>query len=339
MKVRNWPFFPWFTVVLLAGCGEAMQPASDEMRAIEAGADPSLAGNRWAAKRPLPVPRWWTIAGSIGSSAYVIGGVRQSDRTVVSRVDAYNLTTNRWSQVAPLPNPRVASNGATLIGGKLYVTGGRGRDELPTKTLFVYDPQSNTWARKADMPRVGHHGVQGAIGGKLYVYMPAAGSDPCPILLRYDPATNVWVRRAPPPTEHSRGAGGVVNGLFYLAGGYTRDCAAGEEHWSVHRRVEAYDPASDRWTVKTPMTALRSDMSGVVLGARLHVVGGVEGLVEFPTDLPTLEAYNPLTDRWVTLASLPTGHALGAAALLGGKLLYVSGSGGGAASEVYTYTP
>jgi N-acetylneuraminic acid mutarotase len=130
-----------------------------------------------------------------------------------------------------------------------------------------------------------------------------------------------------------------VNGKFYLAGGYTRDCAAGEEHWSVHRRVDAYDPASDTWTTRAPMTGLRSEMSGVVLGNRLHVVGGYQGLVEFPTELPVLEAYNPATNRWMKLASLPTGHAGGSAAVANGKLIYASGFGGEVASEVYAYTP
>ena len=337
MRQSNRPYLPWLTVILVAGCAQDVQSPGEDMREVESSA--ALAGNSWAVRRPLPMARSWTVAGSIGGSVYVVGGGRNSDGVAVTRVDAYDQATNRWRQVASLPGPRVASNGATAIGGKLYVTGGRGRDERPTKTLFVYDPQSNAWSRKADLPRVGHHGAQGMIGGRLYVYMPAAGNDPCPILLRYDPATNVWVQRAAPPAEHSRGAGGVVHGIFYLAGGYTRNCAAGEEHWTVHRRLDAYDPASDTWTAKAPMTALRSEMSGAVLGNRLHVVGGYEGLVEFPTELPTLEVYDPGMNRWMKRASLPDGHAGGAAAMVNGKLVYTTGFGGGAASEVYAYTP
>ena len=105
-----------------------------------------------------------------------------------------------------------------------------------------------------------------------------------------------------------------MNGIFDLAGGYTRNCAAGEEHW---RSIAGSTSTIRRATPGSPGVDDRAavGMSGAVLGNRLHVVGGYEGLVEFPTELPTLEVYDPGMNRSMKRASLADGHAGGAAAM------------------------
>jgi N-acetylneuraminic acid mutarotase len=229
----------------------------------------------------------------------------------------------------------VSPNGASVINGKLYVSGGLNKDFRSTKTLFVYDPETNSWMRKAEMPLAGSGGIQGVIGGRLYVYMPSVGSGNAGVVFRYNPATNMWVNRAAPPTDHPFGAGGVINGKFYLAGG-------------LNKALHVYDPASNTWMTRAPMSAARSGMAAAVLDGKLFLVGG-EG---WPSDYPlsTVEVYDPATNRWTMNGPLPIGTAAGAAARAGAKIFYISGvvhELGGATkqpwapgpSEVYAYTP
>ena len=331
----------------LAACSQdpTAIPAEPEAVMAEAGAATQStnllqASNTWTTKQSLFPWRQSMAAGTINGIIYVVGGRRQSQDppfivTPIARVDAYRVATNTWSQVASLPGVRVRPNGASVINGKLYVSGGLNKDFRSTKTLFVYDPKTNSWMRKADMPFAGCGGIQGVIGGQLYVYMPCHGSSNVGVVFRYDPATNMWVNRAAPPTDHIFGAGGVINGKFYLAGG-------------LNKALHVYDPASNTWMTRAPMSASRSSMAAAVLDGKLFLVGG-EG---WPSDYPlsTVEVYDPMTNRWTMKAPLPIGTAEGAAARAGAKIFYISGVvhelGGGTKqpwapgpSEVYAYTP
>jgi N-acetylneuraminic acid mutarotase len=65
-----------------------------------------------------------------------------------------------------------------------------------------------------------------------------------------------------------------------------------------------YDPETNTWAQKAPMPGGQRVAGGAVLGQKLYVVGGNEGLQN------TLYAYNPATNTWATKAPMPTprGH-------------------------------
>jgi len=86
--------------------------------------------------------------------------------------------------------------------------------------------------------------------------------------------------------------------------------------------VEAYDPATDRWTTKAPMPSRRGGLAAAVLDGSIHTVGGETRRAVFANH----EVYDPVTDRWSVAPALPAGrHGLGAATLAG--TLYVIGGG------------
>jgi N-acetylneuraminic acid mutarotase len=339
---------------VLAACHDAPPDDLTEPQAVSAEAA-AAAANTWTARRPLSPWRGSMAAGAVNGRIYVIGGERNDLITPLSRADAYDVATNTWSQVASLPAARVQPNGATPVSGKLYVSGGLNRNSRPTRTLFVYDPGTNAWTRKADMPQAGAGGAQGVIGGRLYVYTLPAETDASGRVLglffRYDPATDTWVKRAPPPRDHILGAGGAVDGRFYLAGGYRRvSCEVnGEPEFcnELHGQLSVYQPGSDTWVTRAPMTGTRSVMASAVLGAKLYLVGGWGAGSEL--DQPTLEVYDPATDHWTRKAALPIGTSAGAAAGAAGRVFYISGTvyennvgqqpWAAGPSEVYRYTP
>ncbi len=63
---------------------------------------------------------------------------------------------------------------------------------------------------------------------------------------------------------------GTYRGRIYVAGGEIRNALA----YDTYRAVEAYDPATNRWSILPPMQVSRHGLAGVVVGNRLHLVSG-----------------------------------------------------------------
>jgi hypothetical protein len=87
----------------------------------------------------------------------------------------------------------------------------------------------------------------------------------------YNPATDIW---EPPgarmPTARSAVASAVYNGKIYVAGGEWQDPVV----QTAFRVFEAYDPATNTWSVLPPMTTPRHGVAGAVIGNRFYAVSG-----------------------------------------------------------------
>jgi N-acetylneuraminic acid mutarotase len=80
--------------------------------------------------------------------------------------------------------------------------------------------------------------------------------------------------------------------------------------------------AGDIWATKSAMPTARSDLHAVSTGGLLYVVGGNVG----PSGATnTVEAYNPVTDAWATLAPIPHPVYQGTIGVIDGKLYVVGG--------------
>jgi N-acetylneuraminic acid mutarotase len=107
-----------------------------------------------------------------------------------------------------------------------------------------------------------------AISGRTTTVLSAwANTD---IVEEYDPATDTRNPTKAPPTQRGGISGGVYNGRIYVAGGEFEDARM----FASIRAVEAYEPATDQWSVLPPMPRSRHGLAGAVLGDTLHVVGG-----------------------------------------------------------------
>jgi N-acetylneuraminic acid mutarotase len=210
-----------------------------------------------------------------------------------------------------------------VLDGKIYVTGGYpdGGMNFPRPTVFTYDPATNTWTRKRDMPTVNDEagrqfpaggGVTGVIGGKLYVVSGCYLKDPTygsfspgcnPLFLRYNRATDRWVILPPPFTQPIPGEindpsiGGVIDGKFYVMAG---SFSTIEAHFAV------YDPATNKWTTRTPLGRERQATASAVLGGKLYVMGGLRDSGGGLDVLDITAVYDPVTDAWTRRASLPS---------------------------------
>lgn len=316
----------------LAACGDEIttQPNLPEQ---PPAAVPELAvtRNSWITRANMPTDRTAlataTVTNAAGQSVvYAIGGVKWGQGlpgTPVAKVTAYNVATNTWTDRRPLPRRLGGTNGAGVLKGKIYVTGGYsdGGTQSPWPTVYLYDPATNTWTRKRDMPTVNGEpgrqypaggGVTGVIGGKLYVVSGCFLEDPTygligqacnPLFLRYNAATDRWVILPPPFTHPIPGEindpsiGGVIDGKFYVMAGSS---STTEAHFAV------YDPATNKWTSRTPLGQERQGAASAVLGSKLYVMGGLRFNGVGLDILDITIVYDPVTDAWTRRASLPS---------------------------------
>ena len=127
------------------------------------------------------------------------------------------------------------------------------------------------------MPTPRNHAAIGAVNGKIYVIGGRVGAafiglaSDTSVVEEYDPATDKWsATRARMPSTRSALGYAVINGRIYVAGGEFQDT----HMMATFRAVEAYDPASNTWSVMPPMPVSRHGLAAGAIGNRLILVGG-----------------------------------------------------------------
>lgn len=124
----------------------------------------------------------------------------------------------------------------------------------------------------------------------------------------------------------------ALEGKVYVVGGFD---GAGQPVATV----EAYDPATDRWTQKASLPAPLHHVNAAAVGSKLYVVGGLGGS-SFAASGTTLE-YDPSLDRWSPLASMPAGTERGASgvAVLDGRIVVAGGLRGASVADASMFDP
>jgi N-acetylneuraminic acid mutarotase len=205
---------------------------------------------------------------------------------------------------------------------------------------------SNTWLTRRDMwgiertdfatatvPNAAGQSVVYVIGGRGASYVGLTS------VMAYNVATNTWTLRAPLPYPlYGMNGAGVINGKIYVAGGYN--------YGTPVTSLLVYDPAKNTWVRKSsmPNVPFPGDPWERYIGSGDGVTGVVNGKLYVLTQCvwpsaPNYDScgsgapdflfrYNPVTDRWVKLASPPTNGSYtgigGVGGVIGGKL-YVMG--------------
>ena len=121
---------------------------------------------------------------------------------------------------------------------------------------------------------------------------------------------------APIMTPRDHHAVGVLNGKLYAIAGRIN----GNHNRSIGDNEE-YDPASDRWRVRSPIPTVRSGIVAATLAGKIFVFGGEYGRRTHAN----VESYDPVNNKWQRWSPLPTArHGLGAA-VIGNSIYVISG--------------
>jgi N-acetylneuraminic acid mutarotase len=101
-------------------------------------------------------------------------------------------------------------------------------------------------------------------------------------------------------------------------------------------QVRIYDLRARQWRDAAPLPAPRGGHAAVVLGGKIHVLGGGNAV----STIADHSVYDPLTDTWRALAPLPRAEGSPAAVVWSGRIYAIGGrSGGSDFGDVYVYDP
>jgi N-acetylneuraminic acid mutarotase len=277
----------------------------------------------WVSKKSMPTARSNLAAVSIDNKIYAIGGFIYKDGkySATSLVEVYDTLTDTWISGKSLP---ISSGliGAVVIERKIYVLCGE------TSQLFVFDVDKNEWSELQKLPADANTGSFGmaVVQGKIYV---ARGSGEYPSGIYwtycYDPISNTWTKKSPIPYHRTIESFAELNGKLYAIGGGDPSLGGRIEV----TRVDVYDPSSDSWTLdaiprmSTPRTHLEPETP--VVNGKIYVIGGWDGY----STLNSVEEYDPTTNSWRKIASMPTARYGLATAVVGNKIYAIGGDSGG----------
>ena len=295
---------------------------------------------RWVKQAAFPEPSEELVGATVNGKLYVFGGYETGARPK-GAVYEYEPAKDTWSKKKNMIQP---AHHMSIVehGGKFYVMGGcvlppQGTGVwAPIDNAWEYDPVADTWKALAPMPSKRGAGVAGIVNGKIYLIGGATHAPGeagvrfgVPQLVlgtvdEYDIANNQWRSRATMPTPRNHAGVGVVNNKIYVVGG--RVGAAFITMASNTDVVEEYDPATDKWSaLKARLPTARSGGASIVYRNRVIFAGGEMQDSRMMGAFRAVEAYDPATNSWVNLPSMPfPRHGL-AGALIGNRFHAVSG--------------
>jgi N-acetylneuraminic acid mutarotase len=259
-----------------------------------------------------------------------------------------------WKKGAPFPEPDEELYGVEA-NGKLYVIGGWD-DGKAGGVNYEYDPATDKWAKKQPMPRPAHHSALASANGKVYVMggfvapsdtaLPlGAAWQPIDNAWQYDPVADTWKSLPPLPTKRGSAVAVEAGGKIYTIGGATTmegrvlNDSNGRLYDSKDpfftafgaSRVlsvnEVYDPATNKWETRAPMSVPRNHAFSASVNGKIYVIGGRTGhaFILSATNTDVVEEYDPVSDSWnAPKERMPTARSGGVSGT-DGRRIFVAG--------------
>jgi len=137
------------------------------------------------------------------------------------------------------------------------------------------------------------------------------------------PPQGKWIRLAPFPQATGELLGVAIDGKLYASQGLLPG-------FKPAGLVYEYDPGGDAWTQKKPMPHPVHHAAVTVSNRKMYVFGGFDLPAAGPPGWnPVNDAweYDPATDSWRSLPTMPTSRGGGVAAVVGGKIYVIGGAG------------
>jgi N-acetylneuraminic acid mutarotase len=176
-----------------------------------------------------------------------------------------------------------------------------------------------TWVELSPTPIKRTESSAVLVGNKIYLlggFTPKGVSRKVDV---WDLESSVWSRTTPLPRGLHHTTVSVVDNKLYVIGGF--DSAT----WRPSNINYAYDPQTHRWTKKALMPTARGSLAAGVVNGKIHLVGGAHRKLFNLVNTPAHEVYDPKTDSWVTLASMPTARDHLTVSIINNKLHAIGG--------------
>ena len=295
--------------------------------------------NTWTQRANFPGgARQNAIAFSVGSKGYLGTGY---DGTIKNDFWEYTPSTNAWIQKTDFGGGVRAEAVGFSIGNKGYI--GTGTSSLDNtgliNDLWEFNPGTNSWTQKASLPAAARVVAVGlSLGMKAYLGTGSGdvNAGPGPYyhdFWQYDPSTNSWTSQPDFP-----GAGRFLLSGFSIGGNAYVGAGEGGALFSDFWQFNTPSGNVGSWVVKGTSPTPRRGEAAATSNGIVYVVGGAP---PFSTSsVATAEAYNPATNSWTTLASMPIASQQLTAQSINGIVYAVAGGGCcGAYADVQAYNP
>jgi len=303
---------PLCLLTLLIGCS-----ASDDAPSVFT----------WKEVTPCPVARFEANGAVVNGELWVMGGFLSTALDVTSRVDIYDPSTDRWRLGPALPGAETHVGVVTVDSDIVLVAGFAGNVLTRTTTTGVWRWNTATaaWSSGPDLPTPRAAVFAGLVGTQVHAaggLGPDGNTDSGEHLVWDLAGASAWVGAEALPNPRNHGGGAASGGKFYAAAGrHGWDEAMGDDP-----ALDAFDPATGKWTARAPMPVSRSEIGSATVAmsdGRLLIVGGsVTGKI--PSD--DVLIYDPKLDSWSSLPPLPVPLKGVVAARIGSKIVVSTGS-------------
>lgn len=250
-----------------------------------------------------------------GDGLIVLVGGFGSESQTVATVEIYDPSQDRWVSGPSLP---VAVNHAmaATVAGTVYVMGGYTSNGAPSSQAFALE--GNEWQPLPPMPEPRAAGGAASVAGQIYVTGGIGSSGLATTTLLLDPGTGTW-STAPGllrPREHLGVA--AFGTRVYAVGGRTGGGNLTD--------AEVFDLVSGSWSRLPDMPTARGGLAAAATASGFIVAPGGEELSAGGTTFPEVEAFDVDSERWVSLAPMPSPrHGLGVVGI--GETIYTLAGG------------
>ncbi|XP_052358214.1 kelch-like protein 15 isoform X5 [Oncorhynchus keta] len=287
---------------------------------------------------------WWELEGPqvplrpdclaiVNNFAFLLGGEElgpDGEFHASSKVYRYDPRQNSWLRMADMSVPR-SEFAVGVIGKFIYAVAGRTRDETFYSTER-YDITADRWEFVDPYPvnKYGHEGT--VLNGKLYITGGITSSSTSKQVCVFDPGRDEGGGVCLFDPGRDAGGGVCVFDPGRDAGGGL--CVAGSaETTDTHRTRSARSPLlpnthTSCWENKSKMNYARCFHKMISHNGKLYVFGGVCVILRASFEsqgCPSTEVYDPETDEWTILASMPIGRSGHGVAVLDRQIMVLGG--------------
>ena len=256
--------------------------------------------------------------------------------------------------LTPNDGPIMTRTGACSVSiesiGQVWMMGGwndpdpqQQNDEGPTDFIEIMKNENKTWEPLGvNLPHPQQY-CEAELVGNLVVVVGEwfrSSNPPQPPTGRvqiYNLDNNTWYNGTSMPSNNERGLGAMAeaDGYLYYAGG-VRNSNAND----ATNRTYRYNPQNDTWTRMADMNEPRASFELVNYHGQLYAMGGFQGTQTWNRQaLDYVERYDPATNTWTNLSSLPVAMFGWTGTVLHDEIVLVGGFNNGPKSTVYHWNP
>jgi hypothetical protein len=248
--------------------------------------------------------------------ALLIAACGNNTTATKSSLSPENPTFTPYAQASPQPAQKaepslpaaIEETAAAAAGANLFVMGGFNAAGVSLNSTYVFDGSS--WHAGPRLPLGLDHPSATTLDGQVYLAGGHSNGADSARLFRLD--VDHWTELA--AMHYARGGHALIafQGKLYAVGGNNARANVPQ--------VEAYDPASNGWSVVTSLPDPRNHVTGFVLGGRECVAGGR------PPTTARVDCFDIVNSSWSRLPDIPQASSGGGGATFpGGDVVVLGG--------------